>query len=370
MNTEREYQDRVERTSRLAAKRKLDGVLVAPGANLRYLFGFHTKTFERLTIAATNMRGESALVVPRLDEAKAKEYAKGAAVYSFTDDEGPKRTLRQCLTRLGLSRAAVGVEGTTPLWVLELLREVAPLLRLRNASSLFAALRIVKQTAEIEQIRRASAILEKGIAAGFEYMSPGRTEREVAFAIEQKLARSGAEDVPFCAVQSGPNSAMPHFERSTKKIARGELVVVDVGSTFAGYHADITRTFCVGQPSGLQQRVFDHVFAAQQAAIDSVQPGQVAEEIDRVARQVIAQAGFGEYFIHRAGHGLGLEVHEEPYIRAGSKTALRAGMVFTVEPGIYLPGKFGVRIEDNLVVTQEGYENLTTLPKRLTDGSS
>lgn len=365
MNTVKEYGGRVDRALGLVDARKLEGIVVTPGANLRYLYGFHTKAFERLTVAALNKLGESALIVPQLDEEKAREFAEDVAVYSFTDEEGPKRTLRQCLARLNLVKGAVGVEGTCPLWILDTFAKVAPSLTLLDTSSLFADLRIVKQADEIRKIKKASTILEKGIAEGCNNIRPGRTEQEVAYAIEQKLARLGAEEVPFCAVQSGSNSSMPHFERSTKRIAREDLVVVDVGCTYAGYYADITRTFCLGKPSGPQQRVFNTVVAAQQAAIDAIRPGRAAEEIDRVARKVISQAGYGKRFLHRTGHGLGLEVHEEPFIREGSKTVLQPGMVFTIEPGIYLKGKFGVRIEDNIVVTRDGYENLTTLPKQL-----
>jgi Xaa-Pro dipeptidase len=194
----------------------------------------------------------------------------------------------------------------------------------------------------------------------------GRTELEVAADLQVAMLRQGGQGEAFAPlVVAGPNSAKPHAGPSDRPLAEGDLLIVDWGTVYEGYRSDITRTFVLGEPTPEMVRIHDAVLAANQSGRLAVRPGMPAQEVDRMARRAIVQAGYGDYFIHRTGHGLGLETHEPPYIVEGNLLMLEAGMSFTVEPGIYVPGKGGVRIEDDVVVTEDGAETLTTLPRDL-----
>lgn len=356
------YSSRVLDITRSLTKRRIEGVLLMPGPNMRYFLGFHTKSWERLTLAVLPTRS---LVVPTLDYEKAKSLSAARQVFHYSDEAGPKEALEEALGELTTTIGSHGVEREFPLWISELLRDVAPGLTLTNVSDSILGMRVVKDADELNLIRRASAAVEKGIVAAKDFVRPDVTETETMFEVERNIIRAGAEETAFCVVQSGANSAMPHAEATSKTIEQGDAVVVDAGAAVEGYHADITRTFFLGEPTDRQRKIYRLVLTAQTRAVECIQEGIPAQEVDRAARRVIDEGGFGEYFIHRTGHGLGLEVHEPPYIRNGNSEHLRPGMVFTVEPGIYLPGKFGVRIEDNIAVKEAGYANLTRLPKNL-----
>ena len=193
-----------------------------------------------------------------------------------------------------------------------------------------------------------------------EILKPGKTEIEASFEMKKALTDLGETEIDFCGVQSGPNSAIPHSSTSNRSMTSGDMVVVDISCTDeSGYYADFTRTYSLGKASELQKKVYDVVKEAQSLGVMTSRPNIAAKAVDSVTRTVIEKAGYGEYFVHRTGHGLGLEVHEAPWINDSNSSRLRSGMVFTVEPGIYLPGKFGVRIEDNVVLTPSGNENLT-----------
>ncbi len=359
--------------SRLAALKEraelegLDGVLLIPGPNMRYFLGVVTESLERLTLCLLSFRGPAFMLVPRLDLERVRDQlmVEGVELLTYTDDEDPWRIVGWMLKKAGLEGGILGVEGQLPFRIFSRLMGLSPGLTIRQVDEVFYGLRVVKDEHEVEAHRRASSILQEALKATLRDMREGLTEREVKSLFERNAYALGAESVPFCLVQSGPNAAKPHLEPTARRIREGELVVLDAGVTWDGYFADVTRTVCLGEPDGEQRRVFEIVLEAQSETIRHVRPGVRAEDLDRVARGVIAQHGYGPYFIHRTGHGLGLEVHEEPFIREGSPTELRRGMVFTVEPGIYLPQRWGVRLEDNLVVTEHGYENLTYLPKSL-----
>lgn len=359
--------------ARLAALREraglegLDGVLLLPGPNLRYFLGVVTESYERPTLCLLSFRGPSSMLVPRLDLERVRDQlvVEDVELIPYADDEDPWRIVREMLERARLGGCTLGVEGRLPFKTFTRLVGLSPGLSLREVDELFYGLRVVKDEHEVEAHRRASRILQEALRATLREVRVGLEEREVKLLFERNAFALGAESVPFCLVQSGPNAAKPHLEPTERRIREGELLVLDAGVTWGGYFADVTRTVCLGEPGEEQRRVFDVVVRAQSEAIRHARPGVRAEELDRAARDVIAKHGYGPYFIHRTGHGLGLEVHEEPFIREGSPTALARGMVFTVEPGIYLPGRLGVRLEDNLVVTEQGHENLTYLPKSL-----
>ena len=225
------------------------------------------------------------------------------------------------------------------------------------------ALRKVKDEREIVAIRKACEIAVKGMEVASELIEPGRTELEIAGEVERAMRKAGSEGHPFgTIVASGPNSALPHARASRKELREGELVVVDLGATYEGYVSDMTRTFVVGKPEAWQEELHVLTLKAQQEAVKAVEAGAKACDVDAVARGIITEAGYGPYFVYSLGHGVGIDVHEPPRLAPGVEEALRAGYVVTVEPGIYLPGKGGVRIEDTVLVTEGGREVLTKFP--------
>jgi Xaa-Pro aminopeptidase len=354
---------RCERTLAAATDADLQGVLVTPGADLVYLTGYAPPPLERLTLLAVADGRVPALVVPALERpaAEAAPGMEGVELSEWRDDEDPYALAARIL-RAG--RYAV----TDATWAVHLLA-----LEQATADCFFVAsgralplLRAVKDEDEIERLRAAAegadAVFPQVVTMAFE----DRREMDVAADLDRLLREHGHDRVDFTIVGSGPNSASPHHHSGERVIARGDAVVMDFGGVANGYCSDITRTVFVGEPTEEQRRVYDTVRAAQQAAFDAVRPGVPAQEVDRAARAVIADAGFGEFFVHRTGHGIGLEIHEPPYIVEGNEILLQPAMTFSDEPGIYLPGKFGVRIEDQVVVTDNGAERLNEATRELT----
>ena len=359
------YKDRIGTIRNLMEAKGLDSVCLSPGANLYYLTAFATEAFERLTVAFIPKANEPVLVVPKLDEQKALQHAAVENVIGFGDTEDPVAVLRTTLEKLHLETATVGVEDHMPFRTYSQLIEAAPNLRAMRASGILFQMRLRKSSEEVELLKRAGAIVDQGVKAAVETISAGITELEAASKVEYNLKKLGGEKVPFCVVLGGPNSALPHGSPSERQFRQGDLVVMDFSTTYHGYFADVTRMVSIGQPNSRQMEVFETVLSAEQSAVENVKAGKAAGEIDAVARGIIRGRGFGQYFVHRTGHGLGLEVHEKPEIVEGSKEILEPGMVFTVEPGIYLPGDFGARIEDDVVVTASGFELLTKSPRTL-----
>ena len=353
--------DRLTRARAEMQAAGVDALLVGPSADLRYLTGYDAPQLERLTMLALRADGEAVLVVPDLERPRAEDSGAGSAArivtWGETDDPyGPVASV------IGdASRIAVG-ERMWALFVLELQRRF-PSASFLGSSTVMRALRMRKDESELALLRRAAAAAD-GVAAGLagERVS-GRTEREVARWIGEALLTRGCEHVGFAIVASGPNSASPHHEPGERVIERGDALVCDFGGTIDGYSSDITRTFCVGDPADGFTEAYTVLAKAQDAAVCAVAPGVTAEAIDEAARSIIADAGFGDAFIHRTGHGIGLEVHEDPYIVSGNDQKLEPGMTFSVEPGIYLRGRFGMRIEDIVAVTDDGVERLNVAPR-------
>ncbi|HKJ26076.1 MAG TPA: aminopeptidase P family protein, partial [Anaerolineales bacterium] len=247
------------------------------------------------------------------------------------------------------------------------LQSALPQARIQDAGEVVASLRMYKDESEEAAMQQAVNIAEAALKAALSQAKIGMTEKELASELVLQLLRHGSEgDLPFQPIIStGPNGANPHAFPSDRKLAAGELVVIDFGATFMGYYSDITRTFGIGELSDEQIKVHKTVQEANAAGRAAVRPGAACHDVDKAARDVIDAAGYGDFFIHRTGHGLGMETHEEPYMRAGNPMLLEPGMSFTIEPGIYLPNRFGVRIEDNVVVTADGLTSLTTYPRAI-----
>jgi Xaa-Pro dipeptidase len=285
----------------------------------------------------------------------------------WTDEEGPEPALRRLRDRLRLSGERIGVEALgMRLLEWHALQGAFPLCQNEPVDPLLAGLRMAKDAGEIAAMRRAAAILEQGLESTLGQIRPGMSERQIARAWEWAVGELGGEaygDLPI--VVAGPRGASPHNVPSERPVGPGELITLDWAASVDGYFADITRTVALGEPAPELRRIYELVLQSNTAGRAAVMPGVPAEAIDRASRQVIVQGGYGPAFLHRTGHGLGLEVHEPPYIVQGNTEPLQAGMTFTVEPGIYVEGLGGVRIEDDILVAEDGGESLTTMDREL-----
>lgn len=358
---------RIRHLQRQLEQEGLDCLALVPGANLFYLTGLSFHLSERPIVALFPVDAPPAIVLPALEEPKLAPWGGALQAYPYPDEQGPAAAFQQACAALELAQARIGVEGLR-MRVIEvrLLERYAPDCQLIPADEVMETLRIAKDAAEIVQMRRAVAVVEAALRAVLPQIRPGMTEREVAGRLMVEILRGGSEGMPFePIVVAGPNAASPHAVPTDRPIRPGETVIIDGGAMVGGYVSDITRTVALGGLPEEMLRIYEVVRQANEAGRSAVRPGQAAQEVDRAARAVIRKAGYGDFFLHRTGHGLGLEIHEPPYIVEGNRQSLQAGMTFTVEPGIYLPGRGGVRIEDDVLVTPEGAETLTTFPREL-----
>lgn len=358
--------ERLELARKAAADAGLDALLVSPGPDLRYLTGYHAHLTERLVCLALPVLGDPFLVVPHLEKPGAEASPLGALgvdVVGWGETEDPYALVAGRLPR-GTARVAVD----NHMWAEKVLafRTALPGAEQSLAGDVLRELRMRKSPAETEALRRAAGAIDRVHRRIGEWLRAGRTEREVARDVADAVIEAGHTTVDFVIIASGPNGASPHHEVSDRVIRAGDPVVVDIGgTTHEGYCSDSTRTYAVGEPSAEFREMYEVLRRAQHAQTDAVRPGITAEELDAIGRDIIAAAGYGEHFIHRTGHGIGLETHEEPYIVAGSSRLLEPGMAFSVEPGIYLPDRFGARIEDIAVCTPEGGERLNQTSRDL-----
>jgi Xaa-Pro aminopeptidase len=354
--------DRLHRAQAAAAAAGVDALLVTPGPDLRYLTGYDALPLERLTCLVLPAAGDPVLVVPGLERPAALASPAGALgidVVGWAETEDPYALVARTLP--GAARVALD----NHMWAEKVmgLRRALPQAEQLLAGAVLRELRVRKTPEEVEALRRAGAAIDRVHEQVPEWLRPGRTEREVGQDIAEAILAEGHVSVDFVIVASGPNGASPHHEVSDRVIEDGDPVVVDIGGAMPdGYCSDSTRTYAVGTPPADFLAYYEVLLRAQVAACELVRPGVRAEAVDAAARRVIDDAGYCEYFIHRTGHGIGLETHEEPYIVSGSSRPLEPGMAFSIEPGIYLAGRHGARIEDIAICTETGGErlNLTT----------
>ena len=358
--------ERLATAREAAARAGLDALLICPGADLRYLTGYDALPLERLTCLVLPVDGEAFLVVPALEEPAAHASPAGGLgieITAWNETEDPYALVARRLPA-GLSR--VGVDNH--MWAEKLMafRAAMPDARQELAGAVLNALRIRKTPQEVEALRRAGAAIDRVHARMGEWLRAGRTERQVGRDIAEAIVAEGHARADFVIVGSGPNGASPHHELSDRVIERGDPVVVDIGGTMPdGYCSDSTRVYVVGDYPEEFGRLYAALRKAQHLQIQAVKPGITAERLDAVGREIIAAAGYGDYFIHRTGHGIGLEGHEEPYIVAGNSLPLEPGMAFSIEPGIYLPGQYGARIETIVVCTEDGWDRMNLTDSRL-----
>jgi Xaa-Pro aminopeptidase len=342
----------------------LGGILVSPGPDLAYLTAYTPPPLERLTLLVLSAGADPTLVVPTLERPLA-ESAAGASGLTMLDwRDGHDDPYEVVAAMLGPGRYAVS-DRTWASHLLSLQRAV-PGRSFVAASEALPLLRAVKDADEIRRLRAAARAADAAFADVIAEPFGGRAEIEIAAELDRLLREHGHQRVDFTVVGSGPNGASGHHEPGERRIEPGDAVVMDFGGVRDEYCSDLTRTVFVGEPSREQREVYAIVLAAQQAAFEAVRPGVAAQDVDRAARTVITDAGYGDRFVHRTGHGIGLEIHEPPYIVEGDETALVPGMTFSDEPGIYLEGHFGVRIEDQVAVTDQGAERLNEADRELT----
>ena len=363
--------DRVLAARDLAAEAGIDLLVLTPGSDLRYLTGYNAHAMERLTALAVPSRGEPFLVVPRLEApmvSASPAAALGLELLAWDETDDPFALLaRTAEGRLGSRPQRVAVGSRT--WAEHALGVQRALSgsALELASPVVDRLRMVKTAAEVEELALAGAAIDRVHARMGEFLKAGRTEAQVGADIAAAIVEEGHTDAAFVIVGSGPNGASPHHDVSDRVIESGDVVVVDIGGPLpTGYFSDCTRTYAVGgEPAAAIRDAYAALQDAQERAVAAVRPGITAEQVDAAARARLTDAGLGERFLHRTGHGIGLDVHEDPYIVGGNALPLEPGMAFSVEPGVYLAGEWGARIEDIVVVTDDGCERLNTRPRDL-----
>ncbi|MGW0700710.1 aminopeptidase P family protein [Streptomyces sp. NPDC002867] len=361
--TAADYRARMTRAAESAADAGLAGVLVAPGPDLVHLTGYRPVGTERLTVLVLTAGQDPVLVVPTLEapDAEAAPGASALTVRDWTDGKDPYAAVAPLLDVSG--RFAVS-DNTWATHLLGLQREL-PGTSYVSLTEALPMLRAVKGARELARIEAAGAAADEAYAEILKVPFAGRKETDVAADLAALLLRFGHSQVDFTVVGSGPNGANPHHEAGDRTVVHGDMVVLDFGGLKHGYGSDTTRTVHVGEPSPAEQHVHDVVREAQQAGVDAVRPGVACQEVDRAAREIIEAAGYGDLFVHRTGHGIGVTTHEPPYMIEGEDQPLVPGMCFSVEPGIYLPGRFGVRIEDIVTVTEDGVRRFNNTSREM-----
>lgn len=361
--------ERQKRLKSLLEEHGLAAFAFNAGKSLAYFTGTHFHLMERPVVALFSPDATPLMVLPDFEKGKTENL--GFKMQTFTYGEDPahwSESFRQAGEALGSPSGVIGVEEEH-LRVLELrfLEAGFPGHEFKSAGAVIAEMRKRKDAGEVAAMQAAVQVAEKALEATLPMIKAGVTEKQVAAELVQNILRLGSDpELPFAPiVAAGANSANPHATVSDRELADGDLLIIDWGASVDGYFSDITRTFAIGSVEPELERIHQVVQLANQAGRQAAKPGAPCGNVDEAARDAIEDAGYGEYFTHRTGHGLGMEAHEEPYMRAGNPEILAEGMSFTVEPGIYLPGRGGVRIEDDVVITADGAKSLTSLPREL-----
>jgi len=360
---------RLERLQDALRKAGLDALALNPGPSLTYLTGLHFHLMERPVVLLLAVQSVPVMVLPELELPKLANLPYEMKAFSYGEDPaGWEAVFRQAVGSLGLDGKRIGVEPRT-LRLLEyrLVKSAAPDADYPDASGVVSQLRVRKASGEIATMRKAVKTAQKALRATLPLIKIGMTELEIAAELTVQLLRNGSQpELPFAPIVSGgPNSANPHASPSQRPLQKGDLLVVDWGATVDDYISDLTRTFAIGGVDADFKKIHQVVREANAAGRAAARPGQPCAAVDQAARSVIESAGYGPYFTHRTGHGIGLEAHEDPYMRGDNLELMQPGMAFTVEPGIYLPGRNGVRIEDNLIVTEHGADCLSDMERGL-----
>ncbi len=355
--------DNVDKLRLKMMEQDIDLIVLSPGANLNWLLGVNPHADERPLLFFLTL-SRSAFLMPEL-EAESARQDTDIEFYNWSDASGPLKAIDKILTDLkGYSLRTLVIDNSMRADHAALIQDKLENLNRLFTASTIGALRMQKDTIEQKKLRINAHQADLAMQKAWDIIKPGLTEEKIALAIQNSFSEQGA--LPqFSIVASGSNSAFPHHQTGARTLKEGDTIVIDLGGKFEGYASDITRMSTIGSPSKdyafVHQTVEDAVCAALAAAI----PGEIAKNVDKAAREVIEKAGFGKYFVHRTGHGLGTEIHEPPFITSTSETILRPGMVFSIEPGIYIPDKFGVRLEEIVILRDDGPEILSKIPREL-----
>lgn len=359
-----QFRQRIEQLQRRMADDGVSLSAIAPTANMRYLLGFAPMMDERfcaLLVSPTTTQ----FVVPHLNAEQTVQHT-GVEVLRWRDEEGVQTVLGKALQELVQTTAPVlAADDSMRADHLILLQELLAPARSLPTSELMAPLRLYKSAEEIRLLARSAALADEALLAGVNACRPGVTEREVGEAVARCFRQGGASMIDFVFVASGPNGAFPHHQTGERQLRQGDTIILDVGATLEGYKSDITRVVQLGNPPEEIAAAYEAVREANRRGRNAARTGNTAADVDKAARRHLEQAGYGDFFVHRTGHGLGLEMHEPPWIMAGNEEPLQPDMVFSVEPGVYLPGRFGVRVEDIVVVTGGDCRVLSNLSREL-----
>ncbi|MCX8168656.1 MAG: Xaa-Pro peptidase family protein [Candidatus Methanomethylicia archaeon] len=359
------FLERVKRIIKKLEGEDIDGLLIFPGVNLYYFTGVNIGLSERLTAVYIPVDGEAFILVPKLEEELRGQKTWINRIEVWDEDEDAIEILFKLIVECKLNFGIIGLCEDAPWgWVNKLQSKLSNV-HFVDVSNMVYNMRMIKSSWELDNIKKACEIVDKAVEIVFQSLSEGISELELSYICSSKMREFGG--VPqFSTVLFKAKSSLPHGYSGDSKLKKGDVVLLDAGCTFNGYFSDITRTIVYGEPNEKQYRVWDIVYRASRNAIVNIKPGIACEDVDFFARSIIESEGFGKYFIHRLGHGIGLQVHEHPYIVKGNRLELKPGMVFTIEPGIYLKGEFGIRIEDVVVCTENGYRILTNFKRSIT----
>ncbi len=359
-NDEQIFAERLERARQAMRAQGVDVALLSLGLDMPYLTGYNAMPLERLTMLVLPANGDAVMVIPRLEAPRVKPMPNVFSLLPWNETDDPVAITAELVRSAAPSSRVVAVGDQ--MWA-RFLVDLMPLLpntQYRRSVDVIGSLRMRKDSAEIEALRAAGSAVDKiaGDLQAGRIALVGRTEAQVSADLSARIIAQGHDVVNFAIVAAGENAASPHHHPGSRVIQPNEIVLCDFGGTMNGYCSDITRCVYTGEPSSEVAEAYAVLFEAEAAAVRAATVGTPCEEVDAVARRVITAAGFGEYFIHRTGHGIGLDAHEDPYIVSGNSLALEAGHAFSIEPGIYMPGKWGMRLEDIVVATVDGPDSM------------
>lgn len=359
------HREKAREAITLMGRSGVDALLLFPGADIGYFTGFTIGSSERIAAALIPFDGEPALIVNELERDLRGQKPWIEHVEVWREHEDPVRLLADIICRGGLAHGVIGIAEDAYWGWVNRLQGLVPDARFVNISRHLNAVRMVKAPQELDWMRKACAIADRALQHGFNKLHNGMTERELASAITGEMRHLGGGDT-FCTALFGERAALPHGRAADRRLKPGDAVLVDTGTTFHGYWSDITRTVFYGEPTPRQRELYELVYKANRAGFEAARAGATCESVDAAGRKVIADAGLGDHFIHRLGHGVGLQIHERPYIVRGNGLELRPGMTFTIEPGVYIVGEIGIRVEDTVVCSGDGCESLTGHRRTLT----
>jgi Xaa-Pro dipeptidase len=364
--TNKEFQLRIEKTQKLLRDRSIQALFCTLGTNFQYLLNAKSNSSERLVLAIINSSGTPHLICPAFE---LHNYIENTPLSQdnisiWEEIEDPYLLVKKICVDLGIQDSNIAISPQSPFTVFSKIKSILPNAAFVDALPIMETVRIVKTDQEIEFMRKASNFSAKGIEAAFDQLAVGMNEKEASALVGKEMSKLSKESSLFALVQFGANSSNPHGSPSNKKLKRDEVVLIDAGTSYNGYVGDITNTTVFGRPNKRFLEVYEIVEEANHRAIDAGSVGVSPSQVDAAARDFIIEKGYGQYFTHRTGHGIGLDVHEAPYIIETNMLPLGLKYTFTIEPGIYLPGKFGVRIEDDVVAKTNGCDQLSSPIRR------